>query len=154
MEFRRAKESDIDGILRLLSQVLEVHARIRPDVFISGTTKYTRKELAVLIEESQVYVASGENGEVLGYAICIVRGVAFTTTMHKSKKLFIDDFCIDENSRGKGVGKSLFEYVKEQARALGCDEITLAVWEGNDSARAFYGKMGMKPKETIMEIKL
>ena len=31
-------------------------------------------------------------------------------------------------------------------------EILLNVWEGNDAARAFYDRMGMKPKETRMEL--
>lgn len=42
---RRAKEKDINKILDLLSQVLELHASIRPDVFVPGTTKYTVDEL-------------------------------------------------------------------------------------------------------------
>ena len=29
--------------------------------------------------------------------------------------------------------------------------MTLNVWEGNDTARRFYEKMGMVPKETQME---
>lgn len=34
---------------------------------------------------------------------------------------------------------------------MGCYEVTLNVWEGNDIARRFYEKMGMVPKETQME---
>ena len=34
---------------------------------------------------------------------------------------------------------------------MGCYEVTLNVWEGNDTARRFYEKMGMVPKETQME---
>ena len=37
-------------------------------------------------------------------------------------------------------------------KALGCYELNLVVWEGNDGARAFYDAMGMKPKETMMEL--
>ena len=59
---------------------------------------------------------------------------------------------MDESERGKKVGRQLFEYVKEEARRLGCYEVSLNVWEGNDAARKFYEKMGMKPKETQMEI--
>ena len=44
MYIRRAIEKDIDRILELLSQVLEVHANARPDIFISGKTKYTNDE--------------------------------------------------------------------------------------------------------------
>ena len=46
MTIRRARETDIPKVLKLLSQVLELHAAIRPDIFIPGTTKYTREELA------------------------------------------------------------------------------------------------------------
>ena len=34
---------------------------------------------------------------------------------------------------------------------MGCYEVTLNVWEGNDTARRFYEKMGMVTKETQME---
>ena len=40
IEIRRAEEKDIKKVMDLLSQVLEIHAKIRPDVFVSGTTKY------------------------------------------------------------------------------------------------------------------
>ena len=45
MNIRRAEERDTPKVLDLLSQVLEVHAEIRPDLFISGTRKYTEDEL-------------------------------------------------------------------------------------------------------------
>ena len=65
--------------------------------------------------------------------------------------LYIDDLCVDENVRGQHVGTSLFSYVKEYAKSRGCYDVTLNVWEGNDSARKFYEKMGMFIKETQME---
>lgn len=45
MQIRRAQVKDIPAIMKLLSQVLEIHASIRPDIFIPGTTKYTVEEL-------------------------------------------------------------------------------------------------------------
>ena len=68
------------------------------------------------------------------------------------ESLFIDDLCVDANARGHHIGSRLFEYVKKQAVEMGCYEVTLNVWEGNDTARKFYENMGMKPKETQMEI--
>ena len=49
------------------------------------------------------------------------------------------------------VGQRLFEHVKQEARKLGCYEVTLNVWQGNDSAIAFYQKMGLKVQEMRME---
>ena len=42
-------------------------------------------------------------------------------------------------------------YVKKYARNLGCYDITLNVWEGNECAQRFYNKLGMRVKETNME---
>lgn len=47
---RKAEEKDIDRILSLLKQVLEIHAAIRPDIFVSGTTKYTEEELKMILQ--------------------------------------------------------------------------------------------------------
>ena len=59
MIIRKAEEKDIPRILELLKQVLQVHADIRPDIFIPGTTKYTIDELAELLKnkEKPIYVA-------------------------------------------------------------------------------------------------
>ena len=37
----------------LLSEVLELHAKLRPDIFISGTTKYTREELTNIFQNDE-----------------------------------------------------------------------------------------------------
>jgi ribosomal protein S18 acetylase RimI-like enzyme len=70
------------------------------------------------------------------------------------KSLYIDDICVDEKARGKHVGKSLYEYVHDYARSIGCNNITLNVWEGNEPALRFYQNMGMKVRKTTMEVVL
>ena len=50
MMIRDAKEKDIPRILKLLEQVLQIHADIRPDIFIPGTTKYTIKKSQYLLQ--------------------------------------------------------------------------------------------------------
>ena len=52
MIIRKAKEKDIPRILELLEQVLQIHADIRPDIFIPGTTKYTIDELRELLKHT------------------------------------------------------------------------------------------------------
>ena len=72
MHIRRAKEQDLDRVLELLSQVLEVHAVIRPDLFISGTRKYTRDELREIFKDDMkpVFLVENSENEVLGYCFC------------------------------------------------------------------------------------
>lgn len=155
MLIRRAEERDIPDVLRLLSQVLEVHANLRPDIFVPGTTKYDSRELAEIFADDlrPVYVAIDDD-KLIGYAFCQFKEPAFTSTMVPRNMFYIDDLCVDESARGKHVGKTLFEHVKTEAARLGCYEVTLNVWEGNDAAYDFYKAMGMKVRETQMEVML
>ena len=63
MKIRKAEKKDIPRIIDLLGQVLQIHAEIRPDIFIPGTTKYTLCELTELLkqENKPVYVAVDED---------------------------------------------------------------------------------------------
>ncbi|MBD9193992.1 MAG: GNAT family N-acetyltransferase [Roseburia inulinivorans] len=153
MKIRKAEEKDIPRLLALLEQVLQIHAEIRPDIFIPGTTKYTVCELAELLkqEDKPIYVAVNEDDVCMGYAFCQVKEQPFSTNMIPFKSLFIDDLCVDQQARGQHIGESLFEYVKQQAKERGCYEVALNVWAGNTSAEHFYEKMGMKTKERQME---
>lgn len=153
MIIRRAEDKDIPAIDKLLSEVLEIHASIRPDIFIPGTRKYTEDELKQILhnDNTPVFAAVDEQDELLGYAFCALRKQPFSNNMIPFDSLFIDDLCVDQKARGQHVGHALMEYVKEYARKLGCYEVTLNVWEGNDQARSFYEHEGMKVKETQME---
>ena len=107
-----------------------------------------------IIKDTQrrTFVAEDSRGKVLGYALCIIKEQPFSNNMIPFTTLYIDDLCVDNNERGKHIGTLLFDYAKEEAKKIGCYEITLNVWEGNNAAKAFYDKMGMKPKETQMEL--
>ena len=150
---RKAEERDIPRIIELLGQVLQIHADIRPDIFIPGTTKYTADELKELLKnkENPIYVAVNKADVCVGYAFCQLREQPFSNNMVPFKSLFIDDLCVDQQERGQHIGESLFNYVKNEAKRLGCYEVTLNVWAGNTSAEKFYEKMGMKTKERRME---
>ena len=155
MNIRRAQEKDIPRLIELLEQVLQIHADIRPDIFIPGTTKYTNEELAEMIKDDTkpIYVAADDDDDdiCMGYAFCQIRQQPFSNNMVPFTSLFIDDLCVDSKTRGAHIGEQLFEYVKNEAKHLGCYEVTLNVWSGNTSAEKFYEKMGLKTKERQME---
>ena len=153
MIIRRAEEKDTDAVLRLLSQVLEIHADIRPDIFISGTTKYTKEQLAEIFKNdlTPVWVAADDNDEVEGYVFCMIKEQPASNVLVPFRTFYIDDLCVDEKKRGSHIGEQLFNFAVEEAKKIGCYEVTLNVWEGNDQAKRFYEKMGMKPKSTNME---
>ena len=153
MNIRKASTKDIPRIKELLQQVLEIHANIRPDIFIPGTTKYTEKELEDILsdENRPIYVVTSEEDTCIGYAFCILKNQPFSNNMVPFKSLFIDDLCVDQNTRGQHIGEKLIEYVKEEAKKMGCYEVTLNVWAGNTLAEKFYEKMGFQTKERQLE---
>ena len=149
---RRAEIKDIPGIIELLYQVDMVHHVLRPDLFKPYTTKYNEQELEALIDDDSKPIFVFEDGAILGHAFCMITEVKGDKLLEDIKTLYIDDICVDEKARGKHVGKALYEYVRDYAASIGCNNITLNVWEGNDAALNFYKNMGMKVQKTTMEI--
>ncbi len=151
---RRANNKDNPRIMELLHQVNMVHYEIRPDLFKPHTTKYDEQELQAMLDDDTKPVFVYDDGTVLGYAFCQVTEVKDSILLHDIKTLYVDDICVDEAARGKKVGKALFEFVRDYATSIGCHNITLNVWEGNDAALSFYRKMGMQVQKTTMEMVL
>lgn len=151
MKVRKAQNKDISAILNLLKQVNEVHAKARPDLF-KFATKYTAEEVAKIIADPQTPLFVGEeDGSVLGYAMCKFIEHMGERLMADIKTLYIDDLCVDENLRGKGVGTQIYNHVLNFARASGCYNLTLNVWACNPSAEAFYKSRGLVPQKMTME---
>ena len=153
MLIRRAQQEDIPGIAKLLLQVAQVHANGRPDLFMSGGTKYTDDELALIIadDERPIFVAVDDANTVLGYAFCVFEDYTTDTVRTHIRTLYIDDICVDEAARGQHVGSAVYEYVLAFAREQGFYNVTLNVWSCNPGAQKFYEAMGMKPYKVGME---
>ena len=152
MIIRKAEEKDIARIDDLLLQVLRIHNSVRPDIFKPETRKYTDNELKELITDPErpIFVAEVD-GRVEGYAFCIFQQNVDNNILTDIRTLYIDDLCVDEECRGKGIGKKLYQYVLDYAKQSGCYNVTLNVWEGNDTARSFYEAMGLGYQKYVME---
>ena len=138
-------------IIELLHQVNMVHHVIRPDLFKPYTTKYDEQALEELLSDGNKPIFVFDDGVVQGYAFCQVTEVKDDQLLQDIKTLYIDDICVDETARGKHVGKALYDYVHDYALSIGCYNITLNVWEGNEPAICFYRNMGMQVQKTTME---
>jgi len=154
MIIERAQIKDMEGINKLLKQVLMVHHKGRPDLFKADVKKYTDEELAAIIEDDSrpIFVARDEQGVVMGYAFCVYQQYVNNNILTDVKTLYIDDLCVDETLRGRRVGKQLYDYVLAFAKENGFYNVTLNVWTCNESAMRFYEKCGLKPQKVGMEM--
>ena len=149
---RLASIRDIRGINELLLQVQKVHSDIRPDLFKYIGTKYNDSELEEIIKNSEtpVFVYESDN-KVVGYVFCIVTNYHNDTSFCDHKTIYIDDLCVDEDTRGMHIGTKLYNHVIDFARKSGCYNVTLNVWAGNDGAMKFYERIGFKVQKIGME---
>ena len=152
MEIRFADIQDVSGILELLRQVGQVHHEGRPDIFRSDAQKYGASQIIAMLNSSKtpIFVAVDEK-KVLGYCFCKVKAYENETVVNDHTELYIDDLCIDERCRGRGIGTALYHEALRYAKMRGCYNVTLNVWSFNESALAFYKKCGMKPQRLFME---
>ncbi|WP_026661362.1 GNAT family N-acetyltransferase [Butyrivibrio sp. AC2005] len=152
MKIRRAEEKDIPQMLELLRQVNLVHHIGRPDLF-KKATKYTADELKTILNDKNrpIFGAVDDNDIMVGYAFCVHQQHIGSNLLTDVKTLYIDDICVDENTRGQHVGKTIYDYVISWAKENGYYNVTLNVWNCNEGAMKFYEALGMKPYKVGME---
>lgn len=152
MEIRFAKCSDVPAILDLLRQVGQVHHAGRPDIFRLGAQKYSASQVIAMLDDPQnpIFIAA-EGDKVLGYGFCQIITHEKDPVMTDRTELYLDDLCVDESTRGKGVGKALYEAIRKYARSRNCHSVSLNVWSCNETAYRFYVNLGLTPRKTYME---
>ena len=152
MNIRRANLKDEERISELLFQVHKVHSDGREDLFVKGAKKYQKNELERIInnEKTPIFVYEDDEGVIQGYIFTILQEI-HSLSMQNIKTLYIDDLCVDEKSKNKGIGTALYNFIREYAKEIGCYNVTLNVWSFNKSAYAFYKKCGLKEQKITME---
>lgn len=152
MIIRKAEEKDVERLYEMLRQVQQIHALGRPDIFKAGTNKYDRNAIRELLNKKDYSVFVADDGGVaIGYAFCEIQRTENQENLNDIKAYYIDDLCVDENYRGKGIGKELYDYVLGVAKKEKCYHLTLNVWNLNPTAVKFYQKLGMQTLKMTME---
>jgi len=76
-----------------------------------------------------------ENGTIIGFALFYTR---YSTW--KGCRLYLEDFIVTNDYRGKGVGKMLFESVIKEAKENNYNGMVWQVLDWNEPAINFYNK--------------
>lgn len=137
---RELSEQDYyKGFLNLLEQLTTVDANnITYDDFIKHLKKI----------KSKVFVMEDGEGKIIGTMTLLIE----EKFIHKLSSVgHIEDVVVNDEYRGKGLGKMLIDYGVKYAKDNGCYKIILNCAEKNI---AFYEKCGFKSKNVEMSLYL
>ena len=131
IQLRFAVKEDCQRLLELIVE-LAIYEKMPDEVTVT---------LAEFVEAGfgeqpvwKAFVAENENG-ILGFALYYIR---YSTW--KGCRLYLEDFIVTEQARGRGVGKLLFERVMKEARDNNYNGMSWQVLDWNEPAINFYRK--------------
>ena len=107
-----------------------------------------RRYEAWLAEPDAFLLLAEEAGVAVGYAVVSFHP-ADDTNVTGPRTAELHSLAVLEAHRGVGFGSRLLRAVYGEVRALGVEEMMIAVMEGNDRVRDFYGREGFMPWVTM-----
>ncbi|WP_423149637.1 GNAT family N-acetyltransferase [Rubrolithibacter danxiaensis] len=131
IKIREAKKEDCSRLLELIRELAE-YERAPQEV----TVTLEEFETAGFGENPvwKAYVAEA-NTKIEGFALYYIR---YSTW--KGCRLYLEDFIVTEELRGRGIGKKLFEIMIAEAKEKGFNGMSWQVLDWNEPAINFYNK--------------
>jgi len=77
-----------------------------------------------------------------------------TPGLVKQRRAYIDEIIVDIAHRQCGIGRQLMRAASEWAKCNGAADLLLTLWEGNDSAMAFYERLGYRQLSRVLTHRL
>ncbi|MDV3428843.1 MAG: GNAT family N-acetyltransferase [Bacillota bacterium] len=155
ISIREGNLNDYKEVNELNCQIQDIHVQDRPDIYKKTEIPLDKDYYSCLLKDENARVILAiEGGHTVGYSIFQIKVTPNRSNLVYRKIIYIDDICIDENYRGKGIGEKLFKFIAEYGKSVGAHSLELSVWEFNKGAIDFYNKMGMSTKNRRMEVKL
>ncbi len=153
MIIRFAKENELERVNELRKQVNDLHVAGKPDVFKPGFGPELRDFINVIWNDpTENIVVADDDGIICGFAVINHINKPENPFMKERDFLDIDEFCVDEEHRRKGVATAMIEFIKSFAKENGFHRIELNMWEFNQGALAFYEAAGFETFRRYMEM--
>ena len=155
MQIRFAKKEDLEQINELRKQVNDLHVKGKPEIFKPGFSDELREYIYDIFRDAQKkIIVCVSDGNICALAVLhhIIRPE--TPYMFERDYLDIDEFCVDEAFRRRGIGARMIDFIRDFAKSEGFERIELNMWEFNQDALAFYEAVGFSTYRRYMEMKL
>jgi ribosomal protein S18 acetylase RimI-like enzyme len=131
---RAATPADVEALVRLLEQLHPAFPANRALARSVLETMLSQNGRRVLVAETE--------GQVRGTADLII---VPNLTHDASPWAIVENLVVDEQSRGRGIGRSLMDDIVRRAEDAGCYMIQLVSLKHRTDAHAFYGHNDFQP---------
>ena len=139
-----AKREDREAVNALAVQVHDLHVGWQPEYYVHTDTLYDETRFQKALDQGTMYVAK-LNGEIVGYVTLPVMELCFAGSK-PTKTMRLEELCVADGYRSRGIGKQIMEDVKAIAKQMGCTDIRLTCAPQNAAAIGLYEGMGMRIK--------
>lgn len=153
VRIRLLREDDYDAARALYEQVQSLHTENLSHIF-APTEVFDRDFFAQMLSTSGATLVAELDGRVVALCVMQCKTAPNVPTFQPRRYAYVDDLCVDEACRRRGIGRSLMTAVFMLARAHGVSSIELNVWGFNESAIRFYESLGMTCQRMQMECRL
>ena len=107
---------------------------------VSATEQDIKESIFSSDSHVKVFVAENEENKICGFALIFK---TFSTFKAKTN-YYIEDLFVFPEYRNLGIGKQLFDYIKDFAQVHGANKVEWYVNNANQGAIDFYKKNGAK----------
>lgn len=125
-----------------------VAAELAPFYAYKNLPTALRDDVDAILRSPRSVVLIAEEGEQpVGY---ITGHIEEDRRRELSRKGVVEDWFVDQEARGRGVGRALFDGLVAAFRERGCVMLESTTWAGNDGARAAHRALGFHDIEVKM----
>lgn len=146
MIVRDAKVKDFKLMSNIFKQVDGLHSEAHPDIFNQPIDNARSNDylISVFQNDKQKLIVAVEDSMIIGLAKADLECAPNIPLFVQREWLSISTIVVDENHRGKGIGKALLDSLYDWAKENNVNEVELTVFSFNESAIEFYKKNGFK----------
>lgn len=113
----------------------EVMCQLRPNIPLADYVATVRRMMQTDGYQVVALYAEGRVQAVAGYRVMEM--------LYCGKILYVDDLNTDPQQRSRGYGKALMDWLKAEARALGCGQLHLDSGVQREQTHRFYFREGL-----------
>lgn len=154
MDIRKATSADLPQIKALYSLLFEQLANYEPDYLQPALQDEAFLQQVVAAADNFVAFIYTIDGEAKGFAIAKLEESPPYNCFVPLKCMYLMDIVVDQNMRGKGIGKALIDRIKQWAKELEADYLELSVLAKNTLAEALYLREGFETFSKSMRMKI